>query len=263
MSPEHLARAYDPEVEHWSIVSKENELINASPAAGGTGFIDLRGAPLPKGQLDPPLDDVKEENEELMDDDGGGGLLPEEDVPECPPPGPEELSSSSTSMARMHLESEREQKRTLKSSAFFDKKARSRRMERAERLKQHTEAMERAAARPEDVAIPEDDEFDPEKHDYHQARPPSSTATRKLSPLGGGGPEDEAAEREAKRLRVEEPKEKAISCATTSAWPSWSPRFPISLKSKPWPPSSSMTSSSSRTTSQPSSSSLASNGTTS
>lgn len=32
VSPEHLARAYDPEVEHWSVVSQENELMDTTPA---------------------------------------------------------------------------------------------------------------------------------------------------------------------------------------------------------------------------------------
>ena len=42
VSPEHLSRAYDPEVEHWSVVSKETELMDAAPAAGGTGFIVMK-----------------------------------------------------------------------------------------------------------------------------------------------------------------------------------------------------------------------------
>ena len=42
VSPEHLSRAEDPEVEHWAVTAGETELMDSAPAASGTGFIDLR-----------------------------------------------------------------------------------------------------------------------------------------------------------------------------------------------------------------------------
>jgi len=54
--------------------------------------------------------------------------------------------------------------------------------------------------KPEDIPIPDDGkEFDPDIHDYHQ-----STPGRALSPLAEGH-DEEAVEREAKRLRVDGP----------------------------------------------------------
>ena len=46
VSPEHLSRAFDEEVEAWTVTGKEVELIDPMPASGGTGFIDLRKRPL-------------------------------------------------------------------------------------------------------------------------------------------------------------------------------------------------------------------------
>ena len=195
VSPEHLSRAYDPEVEHWSVVSGETELMDSMPAAGGTGFIDLRGSPTP-----PAIDDQVEAGKE-------GQLEAIADEPQVPPEAPEsialpeveDLSSSSTSMARMQLESDREQKRSLKSYDFFDR-------QRKQRKSQSFPTTSKI--KPEDIPIPEDDEFDPDKDDYHQARPMTTTMTRQLSPAEID-PAAEASEREAKRLRVSEPEDQA------------------------------------------------------
>ena len=71
-----------------------------TPAAGGTTFSDLRKQPLP------------EEEEEAAAPTGAA---------EQPPPV-EDLSSDSLSMARMKYESDREQKRSLRSYDFFEQK---------------------------------------------------------------------------------------------------------------------------------------------
>ena len=52
MSPEHLSRAFDEEVESWTTVGNELDLIDTTPAAGGTGYIDLRQAPKPPENVD-------------------------------------------------------------------------------------------------------------------------------------------------------------------------------------------------------------------
>lgn len=96
VAPEHLSRAFDEEVRNWTVVAREHELIDATPAAGGTSFIDLRKAPAPGPA-------AFETIEEVPEGDNGGDIFPEE--------AQEGLSASSTSMARMHLESERERGR--------------------------------------------------------------------------------------------------------------------------------------------------------
>ena len=70
-----------------------------TPAAGGTTFSDLRKQPLP-------------EEEEAAAPTGAA---------EQPPPV-EDLSSDSLSMASMKYESDREQKRSLRSYDFFEQK---------------------------------------------------------------------------------------------------------------------------------------------
>ena len=123
--------------------------------------------------------------------------LPEEPMLEDRPIAPaEDLSSSSTSMARIHLESERAQRRALQSSEFFKQREEERRARREERRAQMglPASLETSGLKPEEIPIPEGDEFDVDLDDYH------SRPARQLSPMVSL--EDEPAEREAKRLRV-------------------------------------------------------------
>ena len=208
VSPEHLARAFDEEVRQWSTVGQESELIDANPAAGGTGFIDLRGTPKPPEdwpQEEGEEDELRKDEERRAEDE----IEIEKDEEEARPleaqelrDGGEDLSSSSTSMNRIALESRREMKREVRSFEFFDRKERERK-----RLKSQRSEAPRAGA--EEVPVPEDMEleFDPERHDYHQSRP-----SRSLEPITEG-PETEAQEREAKRLRVGEAEDASLQAS--------------------------------------------------
>ena len=193
VAPEHLSRAFDEEVRNWTVVAREHELVDASPAAGGTSFIDLRKAPAPGPAALP----IPEEGEEAAVEEPPA----EEEILQ---EQTEDLSASSTSMGRMHLESERERKRELRSSEFFSKKQEERRQQREEKRRRIEEGGPAPAAPMEEVITPDlggeaegpEMEFDPELDDYHQSRP-----TRQLSPLVED-PEAVSAEREAKRLRT-------------------------------------------------------------
>ena len=210
VSPEHLSRAYEEEIQQWINVNHETDLIDAVPAAGGTGFLDLRKAAppdfsnLPKLSAPelPELPDLPEGEQEL-DLEPTPSIpdepmeAPREDVPlqDEPPaqePSSEDLSASSTSMARMKYESERDAKRAIKSSDFFNRKAEERRKQREQKLRDMgitSKPMEAEAS-----SIPAGSDFDPDLDDYH-TRP-----TRQLSPVVEF--DAEAAEREAKRLRL-------------------------------------------------------------
>ena len=196
VAPEHLSRAFDEEVRNWTVVAREHELIDATPAAGGTSFIDLRKAPAP-GPAALPIQEAEDETrEEVPEGDNGGDIFLEE--------AQEDLSASSTSMARMHLESERERKRELRSGEFFQRREEERRQQREEKRRKTDEGVPVTPAQAEETLpsagsrVDEDPDllFDPEVHDYHQSRP-----TRQLSPLVEDA-EAEANEREAKRLRT-------------------------------------------------------------
>lgn len=62
VSPEHLAHAFDEEVKQWLTIGTEMELLDAQPAAGGSGFIDLRKMPKPPVEGYAPADDEKLED---------------------------------------------------------------------------------------------------------------------------------------------------------------------------------------------------------
>lgn len=47
VSPEHLSHANQEELRGWLVTSNEPALIDAQPAAGGAGFLDLRQKPTP------------------------------------------------------------------------------------------------------------------------------------------------------------------------------------------------------------------------
>ena len=122
VSPEQLSLAVGDEIQQWLIVAKETELIDAMPAAGGTGFLDLRRAPKPdpmppQDEEDPqPLaldgempyspSEAPPQKEEMPAIEAPANTEPVADVP--PAPEVEDLSSTSTSMARMRYESERD-----------------------------------------------------------------------------------------------------------------------------------------------------------
>ena len=46
-SPEHLSHANEDEIRGWMVTSNETTLMDAMPAAGGTGFLDIRSRPIP------------------------------------------------------------------------------------------------------------------------------------------------------------------------------------------------------------------------
>ena len=210
VSPEHLSRAYEEELDRWMAVSHEQALIDTAPAAGGTGFLDLRRGPVPdKADEVPAVEDTNADISELDEQEieetpPAPEAAPPADVPMPAQAEPEDMSSSSTSMARMKYESERDARRDAQSSDFFKKMREKRETERERR---RTELLKQAESLPIHIpprlppeAIPAGDEFDPELDDYH-TRP-----TRQLSPLVEA--EEEPAEREAKRLRVGEAPEK-------------------------------------------------------
>ena len=206
VSPEHLAKADDHEVQQWMVVNDEIELMDVIPPAGGNGFIDLRRAPVPP---DEPGEDTTAEPE------GQRAPIPPESVQ---PPGPlndptGELSSSSLSIARMRWESERDATRSRRSSEFFSQQDRRRKERKIHTTTPTTNPGATTAPRAQDVPIELDGEMDldllsdidwePDRDDFHTPAP-----RRQLSPMMEGV-EVEAAEREAKRQRAMEPSEQA------------------------------------------------------
>ena len=195
VSPEHLALAHDEEVQQWMVVSKESELIDSTPPAGGTGFIDLRKSPKPPDAIE---DAAQEQDEMYSPTEPADDQIPapSEDIPmleDKPITVHDDLSSSSTSMARIKLESDREHKRSLQASDFFKRRELERQQQREARRISMGLPPSATSIQPVDIPI-EDDEFDEELDDFH------SKPARQLSPMID--PADEAAEREAKRLRV-------------------------------------------------------------
>ena len=218
VSPEHLAFADDHEVQNWSVVGSEVELLDTQPAAGGNTFVDLRQQPkpsrdgyepeteeledLPRPLLDQPMPQV---DEELYEPTDPGDHLEAPPVAEellapslKPPAESEDLSSDSLSMARMRYESERDAKKAIKSSEFFAKKREERlhrQEERRQRFQQSEAARQFEAA---SVPIPRA-EYDPDVDDYHQSVP-----SPKRLPAISEDPDADARERESKRLRSAE-----------------------------------------------------------
>ena len=202
VSPEHLSLAHDQEVEQWMVVANEHSLVDAMPASGGSGFLDLRQAPKP-----PALHD---EDREEGDRRGAEPELGDDDMR-----GPSDQGGSSTSIERQA--SERDAGRMRKSSEFFTMKERQRRAQREAPADRPPEVHGDTPGQPsgfnpttapmqiepgtpfEDVVPPLDvPDYDPDLDDYHQAGP---GLARQLSPIVDD-PEAEANEREAKRQRV-------------------------------------------------------------
>lgn len=147
-----------------------------------------------KDEIERRTEDVREEEQEAEE------ILPLEE-PRARD-GVEDLSSSSTSMGRIALESRREMKREMKSFEFFDRRERERK-----RLKGQKDEPARPSAAEVPVPADEDLEFDPDRHDYHHAKP-----SRSLDPIAEG-PEVEAQEREAKRLRIGEAEDASLQAS--------------------------------------------------
>ena len=185
VSPEHLAHANQDEVQGWLITSNETSLIDAMPAAGGAGFLDLRQRPTPptEGFVDPenvedevmnPKDgnDKGEDSDDyqpsiapVVEDENPNRLAGNAEVHDAS----EDLSASSTSMARMQLESERERKRELRSSEFFQNQQEKR--QRLSRRKSTTTSAPPLQPIREGLDVPVGPPYDPELDDYHQAEP--------------------------------------------------------------------------------------------
>lgn len=210
VSPEHLSHANEEELRGWLTVSNETILQDATPAAGGAGFLDLRRRPAPPEEGFPLQDgEREEEKEEEVEQDQGraeGPALPAAEEQE-------DLSASSTSMARMELESERERKRQSRSFDFFDKRAKERRLAKEEASRKRSEAgASRPAAAREGLDVPVGPEYDPDLDGYRQAVPTSGPPP----PLPSIGEETGSAEAEraAKRLRTvreEDPRDDSLA----------------------------------------------------
>ena len=214
VSPEHLSHANEEELRGWLTVSNETVLQDATPAAGGAGFLDLRRRPAPPEDGFPEGEEGHREEVENRRPEGESSGY----EPSVAPAGeaveePADLSASSTSMPRMELESERERERQSRSFDFFDKKSKERRIARAEASRKRSEAEARQPVRVvEGLEMPVGPEFDPDLDDYHQAVP---TAGPPPLPTIGDDTGAEAAERSAKRLRTIQEEAPGSSSLTT------------------------------------------------
>ena len=211
VSPEQLSLAVDDEIQQWLIDAKETELIDAMPAAGGTGFLDLRRAPKP----DPmPLQNEEEPQpfaldrempyspseapsliEEMPAVDAPAEAEPDDAAPPEPAPEVEDLSSTSTSMARMRSQKEMSNDRSR--AVSFSRRMSAERERLREKKRQRVLGLEPS---PPPVSIPAGPEFDPDLDDYHTP-PPAAGVSPPMETITEDDP-SEAAEREAKRLRI-------------------------------------------------------------
>ena len=195
-SPEHLAFAFDEEIQQWTVVGTEMELLDAKPAAGGTGFIDLRSQPKPPEEGFPEEEAQEEEEEERREQaEERAEAAPREVAEE------EDLSSASTSMARIRMESEMEERRQLRSARFFQQRHEERdakKQRRMDEMRKKHGPPESEAAGPSSTA-PREVEYDPHRDDYHQALP------SEVLPVIQEDEGTEASERASKRLRMLEP----------------------------------------------------------
>ena len=211
VSPEQLSRAFNEEVEAWTTVGNEMDLIDSMPASGGTGFIDLRDGPRPPE----PVEDLERPGPEeaAQDNDGDDLDRARQELRR----GCESGDPSSTSSAAARVESERDAKKARRSSTFFRDQEQRRQAAREQRgapdeAMRNIPASSAAPPLPENIPVPDGDDedleiyspsYDPEIHDYHQAVPMESGPLSTIREA----PELEASEREAKRQRVlnEEP----------------------------------------------------------
>ena len=110
VSPEQLSRAFDEEVEAWTTIGTELDLMDTTPASGGTvtGFIDLRGAPRrPEPEGEEPNGDEAQGDDDLQ--------RAQEQLRRAREDG----DPSSTSSALGRVASERDAKKARRSSEFF------------------------------------------------------------------------------------------------------------------------------------------------
>ena len=201
-SPEHLAHANEDEIRGWMVTANETSLLDAMPAAGGTGFLDLRSRPTPPLEGFPEaiedaeqadLPEVPRDEEQQQEQDGNPPLG---DVQQ-PPASEDDLSASSTSAARLQLESGREQRKERRKFDFFEQQQRRRQQDR-ESKKARLETIPDVTLR-EAFEVPVGPDFDPELDDFHQAVPAETPP-----PIMEADDVDEAQERAAKRLRLGE-----------------------------------------------------------
>lgn len=166
------------------VSGNEVELQDLQPAAGGNAFIDLRqqAKPPAEGFAPDSLEDDMAEHDQGQrqdaapnEDDGYEPSLAPTEVLDPPVPleeGPplplSDLSSDSLSMARMQLESDREERRQKRSYEFFGNQQSKRRAKEEERRERFREFERAQLQRAVDVPVPRD-EFDPEVDDYHQS----------------------------------------------------------------------------------------------
>ena len=213
-SPEHLAHANEDEIRGWMVTSNETLLLDAMPAAGGTAFLDIRLKPVPPKEGFPELEDEQiaeplrsvpedieaeekrsedereEKSEERVQEEGRRQEHQTSDRGD--------LSASSTSMARMDLESERARKRDEGRWPFCQKMQKKRDEEREAKRSATMQSVQDAPMQ-EALEVPAGPEFDPEIDDFHQAVPAVDPP-----PLFEGEGPSEAEERAAKRLRFDE-----------------------------------------------------------
>lgn len=198
-SPEHLSHANQDELNGWLVTSNESILMDAQPGAGGAGFLDIRGKATPPAEGFPEEDPGKEleaeEMEELEKDAEPveTAAQPDNVDPSVAQPDdqlqPSDLSASSTSMARMELESRREMKRSQRSFDFFE--AQKKRREAKSGQKRVAEKIR------EGLHVPAGPEYDPDIDSY---RTPEASGPSPLPQIDEDG--IEAQERASKRLRA-------------------------------------------------------------
>lgn len=168
--------------------------MDAKPAAGGTGFIDLRSQPKPPEEGFPE-EEVQEEEERKDPPDELAEAAPREAATE------EDLSSASTSMAKIRMECEMEERRQLRSARFCQQRhveREAKKQRRMDEMRKKHGPPEAEAAGPSAIA-PREVEYDPHLDDYRQALP------SEVLPVIQEDAGTEASERAAKRLRMLEP----------------------------------------------------------
>ncbi|CAE8678310.1 unnamed protein product [Polarella glacialis] len=184
-APEHLSHASDEELRMWMVTAIEVDLVDATPAAGGAAFVDIRTRPKPP--------------ERWPEDEDSAPIPQPEEFPasvEAEPPAEadpameadvSDTQSQHSDAVRKEMEiSERDAKKAVRSSLFFKSKQKTTRTGMASRM----------STLPEETAA----EVEPAVIDA------ASSSTR---PLGAETPSSsegmdavESAEREMKRQRL-------------------------------------------------------------
>eukprot|EP00435_Cladocopium_sp_Y103_P053619 s2397_g17.t1 len=132
------------------VTQNERELIDAKPAAGGAGFLAADGILELPQEAAPEVPALDIEDAEMSDDCEPAEAVeaPEENLPQAEGSvKAEDLSGSSTSVGRVELASEREQKRQVRSGMFFEKKQKERREKREKPKAKRPKDLEREVVR--------------------------------------------------------------------------------------------------------------------